>query len=79
MYDLSIADGFVIDGTGASRRVADVAIRDGRIAAIGRVDRASARRVIEAEGRVVGHCGFALAPKPPAARTGQVLRPGVRG
>jgi len=53
MYDLVIADGFVIDGTGASRRVADVAIQGGRIAAIGRVDRASARRVIEAEGRVV--------------------------
>ena len=53
MYDLLIADGFVIDGTGASRRVADVAVRDGRIAAIGRIDRSSARRVIEAEGRIV--------------------------
>jgi N-acyl-D-aspartate/D-glutamate deacylase len=53
MYDLLIADGFLIDGTGASRRVADVAIRDGRIAAIGRIERGQARRVIEAEGRVV--------------------------
>lgn len=53
MYDLLIADGFVIDGTGASRRVADVAIRDGRIAAIGRIARSEARRVIDAAGRVV--------------------------
>jgi len=53
MYDLLITDGFVIDGTGASRRIADVAIQDGRIAAIGRIGRSEARRVIEAEGRVV--------------------------
>ena len=53
MYDLLIADGFVIDGTGASRRVADVAISNGRIAAIGRIGRSEARRVIEAEGCVV--------------------------
>lgn len=53
MYDLLIRDGFVIDGTGASRRVADVAISNGRIEAIGRIDRSEARRVIEAEGRVV--------------------------
>ncbi len=53
MYDLLIRDGLVIDGTGASRRLADVAISNGRIAAIGRIGRDEARRVIDAAGRVV--------------------------
>jgi len=53
MYDLLISDGFVIDGTGASRRIADVGIQNGRIAAIGRIDRGEARRVIDAAGLVV--------------------------
>lgn len=53
MYDLLIRNGFLIDGTGASRRVADVAIANGRIAAVGRIAKSEARRVIEAEGLVV--------------------------
>ena len=53
MYDLLIRDGLVIDGTGASRRRADVGIVDGRIAEIGRLDGASAQRTIDAEGHVV--------------------------
>ncbi len=53
MYDLLIRNGFLIDGTGASRRVADVAVSNGRIAAIGRIASNEARRVIEAEGLVV--------------------------
>ncbi len=53
MYDLLIADGLVIDGTGASRRRADLAVRDGRVAAIGRVARSEAQRVIDASGCVV--------------------------
>ena len=53
MYDLLIRNGFLIDGTGASRRVADVAVANGRIAAIGRIASNQARRVIEAEGLVV--------------------------
>ena len=36
-----------------SRRIADVAIDHGRISAVGRIDPASARRVINAEGLVV--------------------------
>ena len=52
-YDLLITDGLVIDGTGLSRRRADVAIRDGRIAGIGHFERSSAARVLDAEGRVV--------------------------
>ncbi len=53
MYDLIITNGFLIDGTGASRRRADVAIRAGRIVALGRFSAAEGRRVIDAEGCVV--------------------------
>lgn len=53
MFDLVITNGFVVDGTGAARRIADVAIDGGRIVEIGRVDAARGRRVIDAEGLVV--------------------------
>ena len=53
-YDLLITNGLVIDGTGLPRRRADVAIRDGRIVGVGHFDAASARRVIDAKGRIVG-------------------------
>jgi N-acyl-D-amino-acid deacylase len=51
-YDLVIRNGDVIDGTGAAPRRADVAVRDGRIAAIGTVS-ARGREDIDAAGRVV--------------------------
>jgi N-acyl-D-aspartate/D-glutamate deacylase len=50
--DIVIRGGIVVDGTGAPGRLADVAIRDGRIAAIGEIT-SSAARVIEAKGKVV--------------------------
>lgn len=52
-YDLVIAGGHVIDGTGSPWYAADVGIRDGRIAAIGRLPRDAARRVIDVHGQVV--------------------------
>jgi N-acyl-D-amino-acid deacylase len=52
-FDVIIEHGHVIDGTGAPWYEADVGIRSGRIAAIGRLDRASARQRIDAAGRVV--------------------------
>src|ERR1700691_5758851 len=52
-FDLIIEHGHVIDGTGAPWYAADVGIRAGRIAAIGRLDRASAKQRIDAAGRVV--------------------------
>jgi len=52
MNDLLIRAGKIVDGTGAAPFIGDVAVRDGRITEVGRVS-ASARRVIEAEGRLV--------------------------
>jgi N-acyl-D-amino-acid deacylase len=52
-YDLAIVGGDIIDGSGAPARRADVAVKDGMIAAIGRVPRRYARDVIDAAGMVV--------------------------
>ena len=51
-YDLIIRGGEIVDGSGLPRYRADVAISDGRIAAIGKVG-TRAREVIDAEGHVV--------------------------
>jgi N-acyl-D-amino-acid deacylase len=51
--DLLIRGGTVIDGTGGPGRRADVAIRSGRIAAIGLELAEDGARVIDADGRVV--------------------------
>ncbi|HTI50313.1 MAG TPA: amidohydrolase family protein, partial [Planctomycetaceae bacterium] len=52
-YDLLLRGGRIVDGTGAPWHVADVAIRDGRIAAIGRLAESQAAKVIDAKGLVV--------------------------
>ena len=52
-YDLLIRNGTVIDGTRALRFEADVAVRDGRIAAIGKLDQARADSELDASGRIV--------------------------
>jgi N-acyl-D-amino-acid deacylase len=52
-YDILIAGGTVIDGTGRAGSAADVAIKDGRIAAIGRIPRSQAAQVIDASGLAV--------------------------
>src|SRR5947209_964121 len=51
-YDLVIKNGIVVDGTGAERYRADVAIQDGKVAEIGKVTE-GARRTIDADGLVV--------------------------
>ena len=51
-YDLIVRNGTVIDGTGSEPRDADVAVQDGRIAAVGRID-GSGREEIEARGLTV--------------------------
>jgi len=52
-YDLLIRHGHIIDGTGAPWYAGDLAIKDGRIAAIGRLDSAAAKQVVDAGGKVV--------------------------
>jgi N-acyl-D-amino-acid deacylase len=51
--ELLIRGGEVIDGTGTARRRADVAIRDGRIVAVGELGTGSGARTIDARDRVV--------------------------
>jgi N-acyl-D-aspartate/D-glutamate deacylase len=52
MYDLLIKNGTVVDGTGAPRYQADVAVQDGRIAEIGRLNE-GAKQTIDADGLIV--------------------------
>ena len=52
MYDLIIRDGTVIDGTGADRKVADIAIANGRIMKVGEVLE-HAENEIDAKGKLV--------------------------
>lgn len=52
MYDLLIKNGTVIDGSGGAGYRADVAISEGKIARIGRINEA-ARQTVDAEGHVV--------------------------
>lgn len=52
MHDLVIRNGTLVDGTGAERRVADVAVKDGIIVAVGR-DVGPGRREIAADGLLV--------------------------
>ena len=52
-YDLAIIGGTVVDGSGAPGRRADVAIKDGRIALVGRVPPEAARASVDATGLIV--------------------------
>ena len=52
-YDVLFTGGTVIDGTGAARRRADVAVSGDRIAAVGDLAGAETARTIDATGRIV--------------------------
>ena len=64
VYDLIIKNGLVVDGSGLPGTIADVAVTDGRIAKIGKLNGEAADKVIDAEGHVVspgfvdGHTHF---------------------
>ena len=52
-YDIVLLQGRIVDGTGAPWYVADIGIRDGKIAEIGRIDAKSAEQSIDAKGLIV--------------------------
>jgi N-acyl-D-amino-acid deacylase len=52
-YDVLVRGGTLVDGSGAPRHRGDVAIKDGRIEAIGRFPQSTATQVIDASGLVV--------------------------
>jgi N-acyl-D-amino-acid deacylase len=52
-YDVVVRNGHIVDGTGSPWYAADIGIRAGKIAAIGRLEGAPARRSIDAHGMVV--------------------------
>ncbi|MBV8170197.1 MAG: amidohydrolase family protein, partial [Alphaproteobacteria bacterium] len=52
-YDLVIKNGMVVDGSGLPRYRADVGVKDGKIAFMGRINGAAAKETIDAEGHVV--------------------------
>ena len=52
-YDVLIRNGRIVDGTGNPWFAGDMAIKDGRIAAVGHLPNAAASRVIDATGRIV--------------------------
>jgi N-acyl-D-aspartate/D-glutamate deacylase len=52
VFDIVVEGGTVVDGTGAPARTADVAVADGVVVAIGRVDGDAARRIV-ADGLLV--------------------------
>ena len=53
LYDLVVTNALVVDGSGNPWFRADVAVKDGRIAKIGRVNISQAKRTIDAKGQIL--------------------------
>lgn len=53
MFDLLLRGGTVIDGTGAARQTADVAVTGDRIAGLGKFEPTAARRTIDVTGLII--------------------------
>ena len=53
LYEIVIHGGRVIDGTGNPWIVADLAVKNGKIAAVGKINPTSGTRAIAAKGRMV--------------------------
>lgn len=69
-YDVLIRNARVIDGSGNAWFRADVAVKDGHIAAIGRLGNSSATRTIDARERVVAPASSMFTPISKAASKG---------
>lgn len=56
-FDVVVANGLIVDGTGAPGFYGDVGIRDGKVAEVGRLRGRDANRTIDAAGKIVapGH------------------------
>jgi len=52
-FDLILSNGHIIDGTGSPWYSGDLGIRDGKIAAIGNLSTATAKRTIDVHGQVI--------------------------
>ena len=52
-FDLVVRNGMIADGSGIPRYRGDVAVKDGRIAEIGRLNGVAAKETVDAEGHVV--------------------------
>jgi N-acyl-D-amino-acid deacylase len=52
-FDVVIKNGMIVDGTGAPRYKNDIAIKNGRIADIGKIDASRGEQVLDAEGHIV--------------------------
>jgi N-acyl-D-amino-acid deacylase len=82
-FDILIKKGFIIDGSGQPGYMADIGIRDGKIAAIGTLEPDGARKILFADGRVVtpgfidmmGETSIPLLKDPASA--GSKLRQGI--
>ncbi|WP_422928355.1 serine hydrolase [Singulisphaera sp. PoT] len=85
-YDLLLKAGRVVDGCGTPWYVADVGIRDGRIAAVGRLGDAKAGRVVATQftlvdpaGKVRGELGINEKGQPTLELTGNELGRAIFG
>jgi N-acyl-D-amino-acid deacylase len=52
-FDVIVTNGHVLDGTGGPWYAADIGIRGDRIVAIGKLDTAEAKKVVDARGKIV--------------------------
>jgi len=52
-FDTIIKDGMIVDGTRVPRYKADVGIKDGKIAKIGRLNSSDGAKVLDASGQIV--------------------------
>ena len=81
-YDLLLRNGRIVDGSGAPAYEGSVAVKDGKVAAVGQLNGARAGREIDVGGHVIApgfidihsHCDFIL----PLPDQGDFLEPFVR-